>query len=68
MVVYRRKIDNSNYSDNNDNSIIVASQNFTHLNIQVGNYFQPSITFCKSGTSYDKKGFLFDKDQNPILS
>jgi hypothetical protein len=61
-----RKIDNSDNSDNNDNSIIVASQDFTHLEIPVGNYFQPSITFCKSGTSYDNQRCLFGKDQNPI--
>jgi hypothetical protein len=36
------------------------------LEIPVGNYFLPSITFCKSETSYDKRRCLFDKDQNPI--
>jgi hypothetical protein len=36
------------------------------LEIQVGNLFQSSITFCKSGTSYDKQQCLFDKNHNPI--
>jgi hypothetical protein len=60
-----RKIDNSDNSDNgdnNDNLIIVAPQGFTHLEILVGNYFKPSITFCKSGTSYYKRRCLFNKD------
>jgi hypothetical protein len=64
IVVQRRKIDNTNNDDNN--SIFIALQDFTHLNIPVGNYFQFFITFCKSGTSYNKQRCLFDKDETHI--
>jgi hypothetical protein len=47
-IIKDRKSSSIRKIDNSDNLIIVASQDFTHLEIPTGNYFRPFITFCKS--------------------